>query len=337
MKKEHFYGSIDIGGTKIRLGLVDTKGRITARHMLLTPVKKTWQDILDIVVQSFSSVLHDNNVSYNSILGVGIGCPGTFDTKRETISFAPNLHWRNIPIKKFLSERFPVDVWLENDTNLSTLGVSAFGEGRGVSSMIGIFIGTGIGGGIILDKRLFIGSTGAAGEIGHMVVKLNGPKCSCGNRGCLESIASTSSIYAKIKRLYGRLYKKSEIYENFAANSNKSLAIKQAFESGEKAAVKTVHDAISTLGMGIVSLINLFNPQMVVLGGGLVETLGDVIIDRTIRVVKEFAMPGTCEEVQIIRTNLGDDAPIVGGAALIRQAIENKNVSTGNNITNKNR
>ncbi|KPK96109.1 hypothetical protein AMJ80_01840 [bacterium SM23_31] len=314
---EKLYGSIDIGGTKIRMGLVDRGGNILFRKMFLMPKNKTWEKILEIIVTVFSDMLHEARCSFRRLYGIGIGCPGTFDGKREVISFAPNLKWRSVPIKSFLEERLPAPIWLENDTNLSTIGVAAFGEGKHVNTLIGIFIGTGIGGGIILDKELFIGSTGGAGEVGHMIVKENGPLCNCGNRGCLEAIASTRAIYERIYRQYARRYKEKNIFLDFKNNTDKSHAIKSAYYGGEAIAKKILNQAFFSLGVGIINLINVFNPDMIVFGGGLSETMGDVMIEQVNEVVKQHAMPGTFEEVKIICTGLGEDAPIFGGAALV--------------------
>jgi len=253
MSKE-LYGGIDIGGTKVRMGLVDHNGRIVFRKMFLMPKHKSWEEILEMVVTFFSDMLHEARFSFHRLYGIGIGCPGTFDYKREVISFAPNLKWRDIPIKSFLEERMPVPLWLENDTNLSTIGVAEFGEGKDAKSLIGIFIGTGIGGGIILDRELLIGSTGGAGEIGHIIVKENGPRCHCGNRGCLEAIASTRAIYERIYRQYARQYKGRDIFLDYKNNANKSQAIKLAYYSGEPIAVKLINQAFFSLGMGMISL-----------------------------------------------------------------------------------
>ncbi|MFC1513920.1 ROK family protein, partial [candidate division KSB1 bacterium] len=243
MIKNKVYGSIDIGGTKIRMGLVDQSGQVIFRKMFLTPSRRPWNKVMDKFCNNFGDMLNEAGYKYNDLFGVGIGCPGTFDKKRENISFAPNLNWRNVPIKSYLSEKIPIPIWPENDTNLSTMGIAAFGEGRGVSNFIGIFIGTGIGGGIYLNKKLFIGRTGGAGEIGHMIVKQNGSRCHCGNRGCLESIASTSAIYSRINKVYSRKYKDTRTYSDFKNNANKSLAIKLAYNSGEPFAAKIIDHA----------------------------------------------------------------------------------------------
>ena len=317
------YGSIDIGGTKIRMGIVDPDGQILARYMLLTPGNKTWMEIMDQIHASFFDMLKQSDITIKKLKGIGIGCPGTFDSKRETISFAPNLNWKNIPIKSYFTQKFPVPIWFENDTNLSTLGVATFGEGRNSDSIIGIFIGTGIGGGLIIDKKLYTGNTGGAGEIGHMVIIENGPQCQCGNRGCLEAIASTSAIHQKIYRSYLRQYEGSGILNKFKENPNKSDAIKTAFSSGEPAAVAIINEAFYSLGIGTVSLINLVNPELIVFGGGLAESFGDIIIKSVKQTVEQRAMPGTYENVRITCTALGEDAPIFGAAALVKMKLEN--------------
>jgi len=323
MDNRSLFGSIDIGGTKIRMGVVDQDGQILTRNMLLTPVNKTWMEVMDQIHTSFAEMLKRSNITIKKLNGIGIGCPGTFDPKRESISFAPNLNWKNIPLKSYFAEKIPVPVWFENDTNLSTLGVAAYGEGRNTDSILGIFIGTGIGGGLIIDKKLYIGHTGGAGEIGHMVIIENGPQCHCGNRGCLEAIASTSAIHQKIYRSYLRLYEGSEILEKFRENPNKSDAIITAYGSGEPAALAIINEAFYSLGIGTVNLINLFNPELIVFGGGLAESFGDIIIKLVKLSVEQSAMTGPYENVKIICTALGEDAPIFGAAALVKMKLEN--------------
>ena len=316
-----YYGGIDIGGTKVRMGLINSEGIVVLQRLVLTPVKKPWQEILTYISDSFTKMLKEARIQYKQVYGIGIGCPGTFNNKREVISFAPNLQWRNIQIKSYCDTLFSVPIWFENDTNLSTLGVAHFGEGRTADTIIGIFIGTGIGGGIIINKRLYIGSTGGAGEVGHIIVQENGPRCSCGSRGCLEAIASTRTLYEKIHRLYARSDKHSNLYKTFTAEKNKTHAIAQAYKSGEPTAVKAVDKAFHSLGTALVSLIHLINPDMIVIGGGLFESLGNIIIEKAMVVVRQNAIPGTFENVQVIGTTLGENAPLLGGAALVKMNV----------------
>jgi glucokinase len=321
MQNHSYYGCIDIGGTKVRLGMVDKNGTVKSRQMFLTPSKEPWNVVLEQVANQFIGMLEESGTSFEQIPGIGIGCPGTFDTNREIISFAPNLNWRNIPIKNFFEKRFPVPVWLENDTNLSTLGVSVYGEGKSSDTLIGIFIGTGIGGGIIIDKKLFAGATGGAGEIGHLIVRENGPECYCGSKGCIEAIASTRSIYEKLSQSFAnrKMGQENDIFQH---TENKSLAIKQAYMSGDTEAVSIIDEAFTSLGTGLVSLINVINPDMIVFGGGLAEALGEVIIARSSEVVRNQAMPGTFEKVSIVCTALGENAPVLGGAALVEMNLQ---------------
>jgi glucokinase len=314
----NYYGSIDIGGTKVRMGLITADGTIAFHKMILTPVEKPWGEILTYINKSFETMLREAMVTYTQIYGIGIGCPGTFDLKREVISFAPNLKWRNIPIKSHCELLFPVPIWFENDTNLSTLGVAHFGEGRGIDNIIGMFIGTGIGGGIIIDKKLYVGSSGSAGEIGHIIIQEHGPRCSCGSRGCLEAVASTTAIYKRIRRMYARLGKTSPLYTHFASSKNRTYAVAQAYNSGEPAAVKVVDSACHSIGTTLVNLIHILAPDMIVLGGGLYELIGTAIIEKAASIIRKTAMPGTCEQVKVIGTALGENAPLLGGAALVK-------------------
>ncbi len=306
----------------MRLGLVSRDGQVITRRMFLTPEEKKWELVLNEVTDRFVIMLDEFGTSFDSICGVGVGCPGTFDSRRECISFAPNLQWRNVPIKRYLNSKFPVPVWLENDTNLSTLGVSTFGEGSSSNILIGIFIGTGIGGGLILENKLFTGATGGAGEIGHMVVQENGPLCYCGSKGCIEAIASTRTLYDRVSAVISQHHEESGFHA-FTKNDNKSSALKDIYMSGDPEAVQIIDDAFTVLGSGLVSLINVINPDMIVFGGGLAEALGDIIVERTSEVVRAQAMPGTFEEVSILCTKLGEDAPILGAAALVSTKLEN--------------
>lgn len=213
-----YYTGVDLGGTKISAGIFDLEGRIIERTMVLTP-KGGWEKVGDEIVNCIKKITKSANLELEDIKRIGIGCPGTIDIRREIIHIAPNLHWKNVPFRRYLNEQLNIPVRLENDVNLGTLGVSYFGEGKGISSLIGIFVGTGIGAGIVINGELYIGYTGTAAEFGHMVVDINGYQCGCGNRGCWETIASRISINRIIDEYIkkegedndvGRLFKRIE-------------------------------------------------------------------------------------------------------------------------------
>ncbi len=322
MNRDKIYIGIDIGATKIQFGIIEEEGNILKQDMILTPVEKPWDFTLDKLIEKFVKVLKKNDIDQNNICGIGIGCPGTFDRDRKTIAFAPNLKWNDVPIKKYLEKHINLPIWLENDTNISALGVSEYGEGRGTDSLVGLFLGTGIGGGIILDGTIYKGNTGGAGELGHIVVNTRGPKCGCGNKGCLEAYASTISIYRRIKNCYERNFKGKKLFKEFRDNENRTDAIARAYESGEKHAVKILNRSFFFFGVGVANIITIFNPEMVVIGGGLSTRLNDIIIDNVNKAVKQWAMPGTFEKVKIIRTKLGGKAPLLGGAALVKMSLK---------------
>ncbi|MCP4728066.1 MAG: ROK family protein [bacterium] len=322
MNKEKVYIGIDIGATKIQYGIIDIEGKIIKQDMILTPVDKQWSFTLDKLVEKYNKILEKLGLDDGNIYGIGIGCPGTFDSDRRNISYAPNLKWNDVPIKDYLEERIRLPIWLENDTNVAALGVSEYGEGKGTESLIGLFLGTGIGGGIILNGKIYSGKTGGAGELGHIVVNSKGPRCGCGNKGCLEAYASTTSIYNRIKNNYERNFKGQKLFKYFRDNENKTDAIVKAYESEEKHAMKILNEAFFYFGIGVANIITIFNPEMVVFGGGLAGKLQNIILENVNRAVKQWAMPGTFESVKIIRTKLGGKAPLLGGAALVRNNLE---------------
>ena len=166
-----YYIGIDLGGTKILTGLFDSEGKLIERTLVLTP-KGDWKTVSSEIVNCVKEITKSCGLQLTEIKRVGIGSPGPIDKKRETIIIAPNLNWKNIPLKKYLSDQLNIPVRLENDVNLGTLGVSYFGEGKEVSSLVGIFVGTGIGAGLVIDGDLHVGFTGTAAEFGHMVIDL---------------------------------------------------------------------------------------------------------------------------------------------------------------------
>jgi len=253
------------------------------------------------------------------VRAVGIGAPGVVDNETGRVVFAPNLDWKDVPLKKELEKRLEVPVFVENDCNLATLGVHAH-ELRGKPRhLIGVFLGTGIGGGLVINGELYGGASHAAGEIGHMMLA-GGPKCGCGNEGCFEAVASRTAIFRKIDAAV-KDGQKTVLTELLGRELKdlKSRDLRRAIRRGDKLVESIVEEAAAFTGMAVANLINIFNPQMVVLGGGLIEALDSEMMPIINKVARAHAMPGTLDGLEIVASNLGDHAALFGGAVLARR------------------
>ncbi len=322
MQKKSAYAGIDIGGTKILTGVLDGSGNLLCRKQAMTAPERDWREISNDIVQLINEIKNDLSLKEYEIKGLGVGCPGTISKERTSVLFAPNLNWRDVPIQVSLKEKTGLPVYLENDCNLQTLGVAAFGEGKDAESVIGVFIGTGIGGGIVYKGDLYTGFNGTAAEIGHSIIKLEGRKCGCGNLGCLEAYASTTNLYYEVKRVKCRKYGQLALEDPFFQTENRTLALKDCYMNGDSEVIRIVNSGAKILGIGIANLINIINPELIVLGGGFIEALGN----RIIPVIKESAynhsMAGTTENIKILKTDLKEDAGVFGGAALVKLRLE---------------
>ena len=229
------------------------------------------------------------NVEKENIIGIGAAAPGIIDSDNGVVVFSPNMEWENYNLKKELEEKYGIEVFLGNDVNIGTLGEYLYGAGQGTKNIVGIFVGTGVGGGIIIDGKVYGGNIGAAGEIGHIVLNPDGPLCGCGARGCLESYGSKTAmqkeILAQIER--GRDTVLKEVLTNGDSNIIKSESLKLGYENGDDVTVDAVNNASRYLGAGVATVMNMLNPEMIVLGGGVIESMGDIIIPM-IKQTKDF-------------------------------------------------
>lgn len=263
-------------------------------------------------------------VDQDQLAGVGIGAPGPIDFDTGYIIETANLNFKNFPLGPRIAEEFGRPTIIENDVNAGMYGEFKAGAALGASDVVGLFIGTGIGGGLILNGALYRGLNKGAGEIGHMIVKAGGPHCGCGNRGCLEGLASRIAITRDLRNALKR--GKRSVVSKALAGKNVVLSgkdLKTAYDSGDELVTKIVHRAARFIGIGIGSLLNVLGPEMVVLGGGLVEAFGDEFIERIDRAARKSAFEINSRDVKIIRTQLGDDAGVIGAAALAREALSN--------------
>jgi glucokinase len=261
------------------------------------------------------------DLSLKQVAGVGIGAPGAVDFEAGTVIFAPNLEgWKDVPLKKALEKQLDVPVFVENDGNIAVLGVHVAELKAKPKNVVGIFVGTGIGGGLILNGELYSGYGHTAGEIGHMVLQVDGPKCGCGNKGCFEALASRTAIFQQIKAAIkdGQKTLLTEMLGEDLADL-RSGDLRKAIRRGDKFVDRIIESASEYIGIASANLVNVLNPEVVVLGGGVIDALQDEMMSVIVETANDYAMPGTMKGVEIIASKLGDDAGITGGAVLARK------------------
>ena len=311
-----FYAAIDIGGTKLAAGIVTASGKFLAREKMPTPKDISPAKFPRIISDLLEEVLYSADLSKKDITGIGVGVPGVVDPKRGKIIHTPNIALSGTNLKQHLEKKFRVRVSIGNDVNLGVLGEKWLGAGRRSSNLVGLFIGTGIGGGAIVDNRLVSGSHGAACEFGHMTMLKNGPKCSCGNFGCLEAIAGRWAIERDIRAAI-RKGRSTVLKKAFEKNKTiKSKLLSKALHKKDPLAYKIMVKASSMLGEACVSLRHVFDPDTIVLGGGVIEACGDFMLPVIKKAVAKDGLFSKLPKCDIVQAKLGDDAVMLGAAAL---------------------
>ena len=312
---------VDMGGTKILSAVIDAEGNILGTAKVSTKAGRGAVAVIDRIANCIQRAVDKSGVDAASIQAVGIGAPGPLDPATGIVIFAPNLGWRDVPLKTELEARTGFPTFVDNDVNVGTLGEHVFGAGRGIQNVVGIFVGTGIGGGIILQGELFHGASKTAGEIGHIIVKARGPRCGCGTRGCLEAIASRTAMTKQFQKAILKKGKKSVLSELTGGDLGaiRSGVLAKAVRLNDELTLKVFKKVTKYLGIGIGSIVNFLNPEMIVLGGGVVEALDDTFLDDIRDATEKYSLPNTLDGVQIVRAELGDNSGILGAAALARQ------------------
>ncbi len=314
---------IDLGGTKISTALVDADGQIIAHDYRETQAEKGQALVVNRMVDAVRQVMEQADTSKDQVKAVGIGAPGPLDIHAGVVVAPPNLPgWQDVPLKELIEERVGIETFLENDANAAALAEHRFGAGRAVDHMIYVTVSTGVGGGLILDGRLYHGAEGAAGEIGHITVLPNGPLCGCGNRGCLEALAAGTAIAKRAREVVSQGV--STLITDLANDEPARITAKlvaEAAEQGDFEAQKILSEAMSYLGIGMASLVNLFNPQIIVIGGGL-SNLGERLLEPVRRGIARHAFVASAQTVRVVLAELGDKAGVLGAAAVAMTQLE---------------
>jgi len=320
-KAEYVVG-LDLGGTKILAGVFNHSLECIGTAKLSTKSQRGTSKVIERIARCIQDAVDEADLNIKQIGGVGIGAPGAVDYDLGTVIFAPNLEgWKDVPLKKELEKQLGVPVFVENDCNIAALGVYVAELKSKPRSMVGIFVGTGIGAGIVLNGDLYSGVGHTAGEIGHMVLEISGPKCGCGNKGCFEALASRTAIFQQIKA--GVKDGQKTILTEMLGDDLEDLRsgdLRKAIRRGDKFVDRVIEGAAEYIGIATANVINLMNPEVVVLGGGVIEALADEMMGVIVETAADYAMPGAMKGVEIVASKLGDSAGITGGAVLAKRA-----------------
>ena len=312
----HFIGG-DLGGTTLTAAAVDVaSGQVTGQHQVPTLAKKGHDAVMARMVDLIQTVTADTGLGQGDIGGVGIGAPGVLDLERGRTLFLPNLPdtWRNGPLKTTIEAAVGLPTCLLNDVRCFTLGEKTFGAGRDAETMVCLAIGTGIGGGIVINGQLHLGLGGTAGEVGHQIVDPHGPPCGCGSRGCMEAFASGPAITAMALKAItqGRTTSIAELV-SYDLNKVTPEVVCQAAQAGDPIARDIYEHAGFYIGIGVANLIAILSPQMVVIGGGVAQA-GALLFDPIRRTARERVHVTPIEQVQIVPAQLGTDGGLIGAA-----------------------
>lgn len=312
--KAAYYLGIDIGGTSVKCGVVDGYGRIIASGSCPTRNGAGAEAILADIAELAKSIIKKADVA---VSGAGVGCPGTINTRDGEVVYSNNLAWKDVPIVSNLERALGMPVFVTNDANAAALGEYVCGAGKKYNSMVMLTLGTGVGGGVVADGKLFEGNKGAGAELGHEVICYGGEKCTCGRRGCLEAYASATALVRQARRAMDKapgslLWKLTDGNKD---NVNGKIVF-DALRRGDKTAKAVVKKYVGYLATGIANAINVFRPEAIVLGGGICNA-GDVFLKPLAKAVNREVYGGTgFAPVDIVVASLGSDAGLVGAAAL---------------------
>jgi glucokinase len=304
-----YWLGVDLGGTKILAGLFDDDLKLLARSKQPTAAESGPTGVGANIVKAVDAVVREANVDLALIRGMGIGIPGQIDLGTTRVKFAPNLNWRDVDIKPLMPAAWRWPLVVENDVRMGTYGEFAHGAAKGARHVLGVFVGTGVGGGLILNGDLFTGFNGNAGEIGHMIVHWR-------QGTSLEGIAGRKHMMKRAKEKLDDAPKRvRKEWKGVDLASVRSSQLADYYQKDDPVAVELVDDAARALGASLGGIINFVSPEVIVLGGGVTGALGDTFIERIWEIAQRYALPGAANGIRCVPAALGDDSGIVGCAA----------------------
>lgn len=318
------YGGIDLGGTSMIAIVADSRGKILGSSDSPTNRGAAPEETIDLIAEQLRRAAKEASVKTSKLRSVGIGAPGAVDLQKGIVVKAPNLGWTDVPLTAELEKRIKSKVILGNDVQVAVLGEHAFGVAKGTKRAVGIWVGTGIGGGLIIDGKLDRGARGAAGEIGHMVLDEEGPQCGCGRKGCAEAFSSRTSMERDVRAASAKAKKPSAVLQ-FMKDKDKprmtSSVIGKALKAEDTIMVDVMSRAQHYLGLLAGNIVNIIDPEMVILGGGVAQRLGEDFVGPIREVARSrFLRPDPNGDVRIEAATLGDYSGALGACALAQHS-----------------
>lgn len=307
--------ALDLGGTRYRVAVGTPDGEIEWRVSRATDADRGRDQVLKGMFAAVDEAV-DTLGTRSDLSGIGIGAPGPLDPWEGVLYNPPNLPgWDSLPLKKLFEDRYRVPTHVANDANLAAMGEHAFGAGRGFQHVVYVTVSTGIGAGIIIDDRLVLGARGYAGELGHMTIDMRGPLCRCGNTGCLEAIASGTAIATQARELVGKGARTS--LSRIPPEQLTAKTVAEAAYEGDEVARELMRNAGQALGVGMVNVAHLFNPQRIILGGGVSMNGGPLLWDPMRETVRARAIATIQRDLEIVSAGLADDSGLLGAVAMV--------------------
>jgi glucokinase-like ROK family protein len=331
-EKSYYIIGVDVGVHQARFALTNLNAEIVEMKEVSIEPGIEKDSFLNLLKKHIAFLLEQRTVAREKILGIGIGMHGIVDCEQGIAIYAPNLYLKNIPLKEVLEREFQVPVLVENDARAMALGESWFGNGKDVDDIICINVGIGIGAGIIMNNKLFRGENGIAGEVGHTIIDLNGPRCTCGNYGCLQTLAAHEGIKHLVRKEIS-LGKRTKILELINGNTNdiNGKIVHEAAMQGDAVAIQVLETVGRYLGIACTNLINLINPKRILIGGGISKA-GDWILQPLKEIVQQRALTEEAKQTDIMQTSLGDMATVVGAVTLVLESFFIPNTDSGRKL-----
>lgn len=312
-ENKKYYIGIDLGGTFVKCGIITKSGEMLIKKQISTNPELGAKDAARRISLVIDEMISETKIARVDVAGVGMGVPGMIDGERGVVVYADNLKWTNEPIAEFVKEYSGFNVKAVNDANAAALGEATFGAAKDYSDSVLLTLGTGVGGGIIINKKIFAGNRDAGAELGHMIIKADGRRCGCGLKGCLEAYASATALIKETKRQMLR-HKESKMWEVGIENVNGKTSFDYA-EAGDETAKKVVDDYLKMLTVGLINVANIFRPQAIIIGGGISK---QKYLDRDLQkfLNKDIFAGKHGPEVKVLIAKLRNDAGTYGAAAL---------------------
>lgn len=308
---------VDLGGTNIAVGVIDDNLKIIGKASVKTNCPRPAEEIFDDISKAVDMAIENAGVSKNDIKSVGIGTPGTVNKENGYIEFSNNLEFEQVPAKEMLEERIGKPVYLDNDANCAALGEAVAGCGKGAKNFVAVTLGTGVGSGIIIDGKIVNGSNFAGGEMGHMVICVDGLSCNCGRKGCWEQYASATALISQTKA--AMLENKDSAMWNIVNGNIDAVNGRTSFDAmraGDKTAIEVVNKYVHYVSVGITNIINALQPEFICVGGGIANEKDTLLNPVRTEVNKERYSRYSKKQCEIIAAELGNDAGIYGAALL---------------------